>query len=213
MDTNPGPGYYDANKFNKTQGPSFSLKGATSEDPIMREKKSTPAPGMYNPKDELVRKHGGGIAFGPRPPKPPKSELKVDGPGPGSYKLPTTLNQSKGGVLMTSSHSEPKLKVVSDSPGPGAYMSSTSGFLNSKRGILIIGKPKGTDKANQEHSPGPGAYEVRQGHTRTRSNSNYFGHGDRFKLAAQPDNKDMPGPGSYTYSNELYKPKGRVKKC
>lgn len=34
----PGPGSYNVDRFNKTTGPMFSLKGAVSEDPIMREK-------------------------------------------------------------------------------------------------------------------------------------------------------------------------------
>ena len=39
----PGPGAYNIDRFNKTAGPSFSIKGAVSEDPIMREKQKVPA--------------------------------------------------------------------------------------------------------------------------------------------------------------------------
>lgn len=38
LNFSPGPGSYNVEKFNKTTGPMFSLKGAVSEDPIMREK-------------------------------------------------------------------------------------------------------------------------------------------------------------------------------
>ena len=34
----PGPGTYNVERFNRTVGPKFSIKGAVSEDPIMREK-------------------------------------------------------------------------------------------------------------------------------------------------------------------------------
>jgi hypothetical protein len=39
----PGPGSYNVNdRFSRSTAPSFSLKGAVSQDPIMREKQSVP---------------------------------------------------------------------------------------------------------------------------------------------------------------------------
>lgn len=218
LETNPGPGTYDLDRFSKTHGPSFSLKGATSEDPIMREKKSTPAPGAYNPKDDYVRKGISRIAFGPRPPKPPKSDAKTDGPGPGSYKIPSTLQTSKGAVMIGSkgniglngSKSQTNFSVRHESPGPGAYLKTTTSFLSGNKGALIVGKPKHTDKAKTEHSPGPGAYDVDKKVFDNDTQKISFGHGERFKLAAMP-NKETPGPGTYSYSNDIYKSKGRIK--
>ena len=211
MESNPGPGSYNADRYKKKNPPSYTLKGAVSDDPIMREKKSTPAPGIYNPKDDFVKKQTPNISFGPRPPKPPKSDAKKDGPGPGSYALPSTLNSSKGAV-MVGSRSESRIPRQ-ESPGPGAYSNGLSStFLKTNKNILIVGKPKNTDKAKVVNSPGPGAYEIDKHVFYQDSKKISFGHGDRFKQPALPNNKDMPGPGTYTYSNDIFKPKGKENK-
>lgn len=80
------------------------------------------------------------ISFGPRPPKPPKTALKTDGPGPGSYSIPTTIETSKGAVLLGRSNSA---KSRYESPGPGAYaVSSDNPTFKSKKGVILLGRPK-----------------------------------------------------------------------
>ena len=180
----PGPGAYDSDKFNRTAGPSFSIKGAVSADPIMREKMKVPASSSYNPKDEFVRKSIPSINFGPRPPKPPKRSTKLDGPGPGSYKIPSTLDTRKG-VKISENYYE-KNRSLSESqefsagrntvggsspfrksnkryrkknsgPGPGAYNLTAQNFgKNCKKNIIFLSRPK--EKSNKFSTPGPGAY-------------------------------------------------------
>ena len=66
--------------------------------------------------------------------------LKTDGPGPGSYSIPTTLDSSKGAVLLGRSSSA---KWRYDSPGPGAYLvSSDNPTFKSKKGVILLGRPK-----------------------------------------------------------------------
>ena len=101
-----------------------------------------PSSWLYNPKDDYVKKSIPTISFGPRPPKPPKNAAKSDGPGPGSYTIPTTLDTSKGAVLLGRVETS-KSKGRYDSPGPGAYaVTSDNPTFKSKKGVLLLGRPK-----------------------------------------------------------------------
>lgn len=193
----PGPGAYNIDKnynsisggvFNRTS-PAFSLKGAVSEDPIMREKKMMPPPGLYNPKDDFVRKKPAGISFGPRPPKPPRTAQKTGEPGPGDYKIPSTLDTTKGTKIAALYNDKPKDRH--NSPGPGTYFKSLSEIgPSSKRGIILLSRPK--DKKEKYPTPGPGAYDQKS-QTFVSSSKGIILLG-RHK---ESTGESGPGPGAY----------------
>jgi hypothetical protein len=148
-----------------------------------------PPPGQYNPKDDFVRKSNPSIVFGPRPPKPPKSAVKTDEPGPGAYTLPSTLESSKG-VKMVGSRNEPKNRH--ESPGPGAYSQTFYEFGRSpKRNIILLSRPK--EKSSKDQTPGPGAYEPESKNFVSSSKGIILLGRHKENIEKDPG----PGPGAY----------------
>mmetsp|Transcript_505 Transcript_505/g.553 ORF Transcript_505/g.553 Transcript_505/m.553 type:complete len:530 (+) Transcript_505:540-2129(+) len=225
----PGPGAYDADKFNRTAGPSFTIKGAISQDPIVREKNKVPASCTYDPRDDYVKKNIPSISFGPRPPKPPKSGSKADGPGPGSYNLPSTLDTRKG-IVISQNYFEGNqtlgrsrsfsgqrntmggkgtsigksknrgLKGSGSGPGPGSYNLTSNDFgKNCKRNIILLARPK--SKSDNNHNPGPGSYS---------NNFKSIGTGGKgiILLGRHKEKpilgKDSPGPGTYDLKGKTF---------
>lgn len=58
----PGPGAYPQQQ--RRNGPSFSLSGHRTEDPILREKFKIPPPGTYEPNDSLIKSGIPAVSFG-----------------------------------------------------------------------------------------------------------------------------------------------------
>ncbi|CAI2359920.1 unnamed protein product [Moneuplotes crassus] len=217
----PGPGAYNIDRFNKTHGPSFSIKGAVSEDPIFREKAAVPASGTYYPRDDFVKKGIPSISFGSRPPKPPKGGIKSDGPGPGSYKIPSTLNTRKGAVISgtynergrnsrgfsagrnsrgfsaggnaASRSKSSKFKRNNSLPGPGSYNPDSNGFGKTKKNVIIMSRPK--EKPPNYDTPGPGSYQDPKGIGAEGNTKGVILLG-RYKEDLSKQN-DSPGPGAY----------------
>lgn len=156
----------------------------------MREKVSMPEAGRYNPKDDYVRKNYGSIAFGPRPPKPPSTLAKVEGPGPGSYTVPTTLERRIGAV-MVGNKGQPR-RPRFNSPGPGSYSLTMNNFgTGTKRGIILLSRPK--EKRHSETSPGPGSYNT-PSKTFVSSNKGIILLG---RHNTESTKETSPGPGQY----------------
>jgi hypothetical protein len=110
-DRAPGPGqYHSPNKRN--EGPSYSISGHRTDDPIMKEKQKIPPPDSYNPDDSYVRQKAPTITFGSKP----KDTKLEQNPGPGAYALKTTL---AGPSIYIGEKHQAKSKELS--PGPAAY--------------------------------------------------------------------------------------------
>ncbi|KRX08138.1 hypothetical protein PPERSA_01683 [Pseudocohnilembus persalinus] len=120
----PGPGQYNYNKA--TDGPKFSIKGATQVDPITREKMFTPGPGQYNDQALYSRQRPGSAKIGTSL----RQGLygKSATPGPGNYKF-YDKNLKKGPSYGFGTSKRPET-AKRDEPGPGNYnLKSTIGDI------------------------------------------------------------------------------------
>ena len=187
VDLMPGPGAYKAQS--KRNGPSFSLSGHRTEDPIMREKAKMPPPGTYDPNDSGVKQKPPGVVFGNIP---KSSEMKGDGmPGPGQYTAKSTLEGK--GVLIAGKTPE---KIVERAPGPGQYQPDVN--LKYKAGpSFTIGGVKGDEIIPTRGMPGPGAYESPE-----RPNTTGFSFGGE-KRKGLGSTREAPGPGAYSIPSKV----------
>lgn len=183
----PGPGTYD--QGHQRNGPSYSIAGHRTEDPLMRNKAAMPGPNIYNPDDSAVKSRPPTVSFGN---KPKSSDLKDDGlPGPGQYQLKTTL----GGPNVYIGTKSPE-KNVEKSPGPAAYNPNADYKYKSGPSFSITGA-KGDTLVTNKDMPGPGTYDSSPERPKTAYT---FGTGNRGNLA---NAKDFPGPGQYAVPSTI----------
>ena len=183
----PGPGQYQAH--HKRNGPSYSISGHRTEDPVMKEKAKMPPPGTYDGDDTAVRHKSPGVSFGG---KPKVQMLRGDGmPGPGQYQLASTLD--KKGVHIAGKTPE---VIKERAPGPGQY--ELKGDPKHKNApSFSIGGVKGDGKIPGKDMPGPGQYYSPE---RPQTGGFHFGSEQRKGLA---NKNDMPAPGQYTIPTRM----------
>lgn len=176
----PGPGTY-APKANRN-GPSYSLSGQRTVDPVMRERARMPPPGNYNPNDSLIKLGSPNVVFGKRP---KSASVLGDGmPGPGQYELKSTL-AGKGAHIGVKYQN----KISEKSPGPAAYNPKGDTKYGSGPAFTISGV-KGDQYMPTRGFPGPGTYDS----PHRPSTGVRFGSERRDGLGSKGDS---PGPGQY----------------
>jgi hypothetical protein len=111
----------------------------------------------------------------------PETRLPFNGPGPGSYDSPSTLNSGKMTII-----GKPKDPAPSQTPGPGQYNPEPA---KSERACYL--RPTPHDPCG-DRLPGPGEYEVKS----SSAGPSYSFRG-RHSASAQDT---IPGPGSYDVS-------------
>lgn len=133
-----------------TIAPAYSLM-PRREILVNSGNKNVPGPGNYMINTELFnlpKKH----AF----PKAARSDLRnaSPAPGPGSYKLPSTIGEGPKPVLI----GKVKQEIPQNTPGPGQY--------NPKRRDSLKSYSFGVKTENKirSDSPGPGKYEILNRH-------------------------------------------------
>lgn len=188
-DNIPGPGAYASP--DKRNGPSYSLSGHRTEDPILREKAKMPPPGSYNPDDSITKHQSHGVSFGSGA---KSTTLRGDGtPGPGQYQLKTTLDSK--GVHIAGKVPE---VVKEKAPGPGAYDPKADLKYKSGPSFSISGV-HGDQYMPTKGIPGPGTYDSPE---RPATSGFKFGSDKRQGLASRGD---APGPGQYTVPTTIGK--------
>ena len=183
----PGPGTYKQSPHKN--GPSYSLSGHRTEDPLLREKAKMPPPGTYDPNDKSIRFKSPGVVFGN---KPKISALRGDGvPGPGQYDMNTTLEGK--GVHIASKIPE---RIFERAPGPGQYAPKENPkFQNGPS--FSIGGGGGDQAIPGKDMPGPGTYDSPE---RPGTNGFRFGGEERSGLASK---RNAPGPGRYSLPSRI----------
>lgn len=188
-DNVPGPGQYGSP--DKSHGPSYSISGHRTEDPIMREKAKMPPPGTYNADDTSTKYKSPSVSFGS---KPKASNLMGDGmPGPGQYQLKSTLEGR--GVHIAGKNPE---KITERAPGPGQYEPKDNPKHKSGPSFTI-GGVTGDQSNPNKNFPGPGTYGAPDRPSTTGGNFR-FGTEERKGLGTK---NDMPGPGQYTLPSRV----------
>ncbi len=91
----PGPASYKL-PSKVGEGPKVLLHGKRQKDKV----EQVPGPGAYNPNHKASFEHYSGIALSTGPRVEKDYSTKRDVPGPGHYKLGTTLNGPKFGYIL-----------------------------------------------------------------------------------------------------------------
>lgn len=174
----PGPGHYSklSEEITRDKSPSFKIPQACRSN--YQSIDQVPGPGAYN----LTRNDSApGWRFGTQ-----SREVLTnrDNPGPGSYKIPDTLDH-KGFTLRGR-----RPESAKDSyPGPGSYRVN---YEIDKPPSWSIGKSSRTEfGTNRNNSPGPGSYNIKQ---ELSKNASIFGTSARTSIF---NAQATPGPGSY----------------
>eukprot|EP00520_Triparma_pacifica_P017952 CAMPEP_0118649828 /NCGR_PEP_ID=MMETSP0785-20121206/9914_1 /TAXON_ID=91992 /ORGANISM="Bolidomonas pacifica, Strain CCMP 1866" /LENGTH=582 /DNA_ID=CAMNT_0006542147 /DNA_START=74 /DNA_END=1819 /DNA_ORIENTATION=+ len=203
-----GPGEYRISGGISPPKPSYAPFGTTEKRKFSGAtpgKFQTPSPLDYDVKaqSEPVPIRGPFKGTAPRMPAPKMRDIT---PGPGEYKIPTTIKPAKPSLQRSYFDETPDWSRIATAPSIPAN-NQCYGYEESSDGNLIMQRPvKAGFKGSHNDSVGPMDYKPKFTQTHKTANVINFGKG-----TSRPDvtskiagmNKDMstpfgsPGPGSY----------------
>ena len=202
-----GPGAYDNISSISACKPSYAPFGTSERRKFgsMPQKNQTPSPLAYNPKTKSepvpIRAPFKGNA--PRMPEPRKQDVT---PGPGEYKIASTIQPAKPSLQRSYFDETPTWSRIPTAPSiPGN--NQCYGYEESETGDLIMQRPVNAGyRGDKTDSVGPMDYRPKLTQTCKTTNVINFGKGTSrpeiaSKIAGLKSNKSnpfaSPGPGSY----------------
>lgn len=146
---NVGPGQYEVRKDIGSEAPKYSI----SKKNYRELNSSTPGPGAYNARDEVVKAR----AKSPNLNGAGRHHNRTDSiPGPGNYYQDKDFGKDAKAVSIKS---RPVEKSLYPNPGPGSYNPLHDIVKSSVRGVNIgTGSLREGSLSSRNDIPGPGAY-------------------------------------------------------
>ena len=206
----PGPGVYavpssigNQASSRKPNANAFSFGARTGDPPQTRTQSPGPgtyvAPSAFGNQAMSTKANGPAKSFGQRLPDP-KQRSDASSPAPGAYELPS----GRSSRAATFGIGERLKHPTSDAPGPGthevpsAFGPQADSTKPTHGGPVLAGRLP--DRAIETASPGPGAYDVRDGVIGNGARTTTFGNGSR--TGDRIPRSTSPGPGAYNPKRE-----------